>query len=146
PIQPVPVNPGGPMQPATTASLSSHKAGAKPVALTVKVHYEMVCGQPGPGKAVLTLPAQADVPAKIDRSAVLVNGTPSPSVTVSGHAVSIAMPLKRPGVTCMVVGPGTLTLTLTRAAGIGNPTAAGTYTIRVRRNTLAFTARVAISA
>lgn len=132
--------------PAASASLSSTRAGARPVALTVKVHYEMVCGQPGPGRVVVTLPKAADVPAKIDSAAVLVNGNPTPSVSVSGHTVSIAMPLKRPGVSCMVVGPGLLTLTLTRAAGIGNPKSAGTYTIRVLRNALSFTTSVSISA
>jgi hypothetical protein len=146
PIQPIPVNPGGPNRPATTATLSSAKAGAKPVALTLRVHYEMICGEPGAGRAVVSLPAASAVPRTIDGAAVLVNGKPAPSVSVSGHKVSIAMPPKRPGVTCMVVGPGTLTLTLTRAAGIGNPATAGTYTIRVRRNRLAFTAKVAISA
>jgi hypothetical protein len=146
PVKPIPVSPGGPEMPATTATLSSTKVGAKPVALTVKVHYEMVCGQPGPGRAIVTLPAAADVPGRIDSSAVLVNGKPSPSVSVAGHTVSIAMPLKRPGVTCMVVGPGTLTLTLTRASGLGNPKRPGAYTIRVLRNTTSFRAKVKISA
>lgn len=146
PIEPVPVNPGGPNRPPTTATLSSTKAGAKPVALTLKLHYEMICGQPGAGDAIVSLPAAADVPRTIDNAAVLVNGKPSPAVAVSGHDVSIAMPPKRPGVTCMVIGPGTLTLTLTRAAGIGNPASAGRYTIRVHRNKLAFATSVAISA
>jgi len=117
-----------------------------PVALTLKLHYEMICGEPGAGKAVVSLPGGSEVPRTIDNAAVLVNGKPSPAVSVSGRDVSISMPLKRPGVHCMVVGPGTLTLTLTRAAGIGNPATAGTYTIRVLRNKLAFTAKVAISA
>ena len=111
----------------------------------MKVHYDMTCGQPGLGKAVVTLPAAAFVPRSIGSAAVLVNGKPSPSVAVSGHDVSITMPLKRPGVSCMSIGPGTLTLTLTRAAGIGNPRAAGTYVIHVRRNALSFAASVSIS-
>lgn len=143
---PVPVNPGGPDMAAPTATLSSTKAGAKPVALTVTVHYEMVCGQPGTGKAVVALPSAAAVPARIDSTAVLVNGKPAPAVSVSGNVVSITMPPRRPGVSCLVVGPGRLTLTLTRAAGIGNPRSAGTYMIRVLRNKLAFAASVAISA
>jgi len=146
PVQPIPVNPGGPNRPATTATLSSTKAGAKPVALTLKLHYEMICGEPGAGKAIVRLPSGSAVPSTIEEDAVLVNGKPAPAVSVSGRDVSISMPPKRPGVTCMVIGPGTLTLTLTRAAGIGNPTTAGTYTIRVLRNKLAFTAKVAISA
>ena len=131
--------------PATSASLSTTQAGAKPVALTLKLHYEMVCNQPGLGKAIVTLPQASSVPARIDSAAVLVNGKPAPAVSVSGHDVSITMPARR-GVTCMVMGPGTLTLTLTRAAGLGNPAQAGTYTIRARRNTRTFQAKVHISA
>jgi hypothetical protein len=141
-----PVGPGGPNRPAATASLSTPRAGAKPVALTLKLRYDMICGQPGAGKAVVTLPSASAVPRRIDSSAVLVNGKPSPAVSVSGHDVSIAMPLKRPGVSCMVVGPGTLTLTLTRAAGLGNPARAGTYAIRAHKNAQAFVASVAIAA
>lgn len=143
---PIPVDPGGPNMPAASATLSTTRAGAKPVALTLKLHYEMVCNQPGLGKAIVTLPQASFVPAHIDSAAVLVNGKPAPAVTVSGHDVSITMPMKRPGVSCMVMGPGTLTLTLTRAARLGNPARAGTYTIRARRNTRSFQADVHISA
>lgn len=149
PIPPVPVNPGGPSRPAqppASAALSSTKAGAKPVELVLKLRYTMVCGQPGTGTAVVMLPAAANVPDTIPSSAVLVNGKPAPKVSISGHAVTVSLPLKRPGVTCMVVGPGTLTLTLTRAAGLGNPAAAGTYAIHIRRNARTFTTSVAISA
>jgi hypothetical protein len=146
PIKPIPVQPIGSNLPPATATLSSAKVGAKPVALTVKLRYEMVCGQPGAGKATVSLPAAADVPGRIASSAVLVDGKPSPSVSVSGHDITIAMPLKRPGVTCMVVGPGTLTLTLTRASGLGNPKRPGFYAIRVLRNTTTFRASVKISA
>jgi hypothetical protein len=138
-----PITPDG--MPATTVALSSAKAGARHVVLTVKVHYEMVCGQPGRGTATVSLPAAAVVPQSIASSAVLVNGKQAPSVSVSGHDVSIAMPLPK-GVTCLSYGPGTLTLTLTRDAGIGNPRAPGTYMIRVHRNAQLFSARVEISA
>ena len=149
PIQPVPIDPGGPNRPAqppASAVLSSTKAGAKPVELVVKLRYTMVCGQPGAGTAVIALPAAVDVPAAITTSSVLVDGKPAQAVRVSGHDVTVSLPLKRPGVTCMIVGPGTLTLTLTRAAGLGNPAAAGTYTIHVRRNLRTFTTSVDISA
>ena len=131
--------------PATTARLSSTKAGAKPVTLTLEVHYEMVCGQPGLGKAVVSLPAAAVVPAAIGTASVLVNGKPAPAVSTSGHSVSISLPLHH-GVTCMIVGPGTLTLTFMRSAGLGNPLKAGSYTIRVQRRTQTFRASVQISA
>jgi len=128
-----------------TATLSSSKAGTKPVVLTLRLRFEMVCGQPGPGTAVVILPAAATVPASIDASAVLVNGKPTSFVDVSGHDVTIAMPTHK-GITCLSIGPGTLTLVLTRAAGIGNPGSAGTYMIRVHRRTLEFAAPVHITA
>ncbi len=146
PIQPIPVNGDDPVLPSATAALSSRRAGAKPVELVIRLRYTMVCGQPGAGTAVIMLPTAADVPARIATSAVRVNGKAAPAVSVAGHDVTISLPLKRPGVTCMVVGPGTLTLTLTRAAGLGNPAAAGKYTIRIRRRTRTFTTSVAISA
>lgn len=132
--------------PAASAAVAPATAGAKHVALTVKVHYEMVCGQPGVGTAVVTLPTAVAVPSRIAESAALVNGKPAAHVSVSHHAVTITMPPRRPGVTCMVMGPGTLTLTLTHAAGLANPKSAGTYTIRVQRGTRSFQARVHISA
>lgn len=131
--------------PAPTATLSTPKAGARPVALTVTVHYEMVCGQPGRGSVVVAFPRAAFVPTSIDRAAVLVNGKTAPAVSVSGHGVSIAMPLPH-GVTCMSIGPGALALTFTRAAGVGNPPRPGVYTILVHRNAQTFEARVRISA
>lgn len=152
PVPPIPVNPqpgpGGRSLPLakTTATLSTTRAGARPVAVTLKVHYEMVCGQPGPGTAIITFPRAAFVPPRIDRSAVLVNGKPTPSVTVAGHAIAVAMPPRGPGVSCLVIGPGTLTLTLKPAVGLGNPRAAGTYVIGVRRETRSFRAFVKISA
>lgn len=132
--------------PTASAALSSAKVGARPVALTVKVHYEMVCGYPGQGKAIVTLPSAAFVPGRMSSAAVLVNGKPAPAVDVSGHDVAITLPPRPRGVSCMVVGPGTLTMTLTRAAGLGNPKRAGTYAIRVRRDTSSFRANVEISA
>jgi hypothetical protein len=144
-VKPIPVNPGGPDMPATTATLSSTRVGAKPVALTLKVHYEMVCGQPGLGKAIVSLPNAAVVPASIHTASVLVNGKPAPAVSTSGHDVSISLPVHR-GVTCMIMGPGTLTLTFMRSAGLGNPAKPGTYTIRVQRRAQTFRASVQISA
>lgn len=116
------------------------------MSLTVKLRYEMVCGDPGRGQAIVTLPDAAFVPGRIDRAAVLVNGKPTSAVRVSGHDVSIAMPPRHKGISCMSIGPGTLTLELTRRAGLGNPKAAGMYTIHVRHNADAFEAGVHISA
>jgi len=131
--------------PSVTATLSSPKAGAKPVALTLRMRLELVCGQPGPGDAVVTLPKAAAVPASIGDGAVLVNGKRATAVSVSGHNVSVALP-RRPGVTCLSITPGTLTLVFTTRAGLGNPQAPGTYTISVRRHALSLETTVEISA
>lgn len=114
-----------------TAVAAPARAGAHPAALTVKLHYEMVCGQPGPGPAVLTLPRAMRVPAVVPASAVLVQGRPAGSVAVSGHVLRVALP-RPPQVTCMSIGPGTLTIVLTRRAGLRNPLLPGSYAVLAR--------------
>jgi hypothetical protein len=143
PIQPIPVHGGG--TPPASARLSSTAAGARPVELTVQVRYEMVCGQPGTGTVVVTLPAAARVPAAIDASSLLVNSRPPTSVAVADRSVTVGLPHRKPGVLCDVVAPGTLTVVFTRRAGLGNPAAAGTYSIAVRRANLSFATTVRIS-
>jgi hypothetical protein len=130
---------------SVTATLSSPKAGARPVALTLRMRLQLVCGQPGPGNAVVTLPEAAAVPASIRGGAVLVNGNHATAVSVSGHNVSVALP-RRPGVTCLSIAPGTLTIVFTTRAGLGNPQAPGTYSVRVRRHALSLETTVEISA
>jgi hypothetical protein len=137
--------PSAPAPPPASATLSSTKAGAKPVELTLKVRYDMICGQPGPGTAIVTLPPSVSLPGTIASAALLVNGKPAPKVDVSGHEISVTLP-RRHGITCLVIAPGTLTLTFTKSAGLGNPARGGRYTIRVRHATRSFTAHVDISA
>ena len=57
----------------------------------------------------------------------------------------VALP-PRPEVMCDVIGPGRLTIAFSRAAGLGNPAAAGSYTVTARRQAAAFAARFAIRA
>jgi hypothetical protein len=104
----------------------------------------MTCGQPGPGPVVVTLPAAMHVPRAIAAAAVLVQAKPARSVSVAGHAVTVALP-KPPQVTCMSIGPGVLRLAFTAAAGLRNPAAAGTYTVRARLPKGAFVARLSIA-
>jgi hypothetical protein len=145
PVMPVPVGPGQGSQTAASASLSTVRAGARPVALTLRLRYEMICGRPGAGAVVVVLPQAVSVPASIAPAAVLVNGHRTSRVRVSGHTVSIALPAKG-GITCHVVAPGVLELVFTRSARLGNPAASGTYAIHVRRNALRFVASVRIAA
>jgi hypothetical protein len=118
-----------------TATVSPDRAGQR-ATLTLKLHYEMTCRQPGPGPVFVHLPAKMGVP----RTFVGIAGAKQAAATVSGHDVTVQLP-KPPAVTCMVIGPGTLTITL---VGLRNPATAGTYVVRARVREQAFTARLAV--
>lgn len=115
---------------ALAVALSTHAVGAAPVSVSIHATYEMQCGWPGPSIAVV-FPAAERLPARIDRTAVLVNGAPPASVARTGRTVTLT--IARPtGVLCDAIAPGTVRVVFTRAARLGNPRAAGTYTIEVR--------------
>jgi hypothetical protein len=118
-----------------TATVSPSGAGHR-ATLTLKLHYEMTCGRPGPGPVYVHLPAKMGVPQRL----VGGNGTKQAPATVSGHVVTVQLP-KPPAVTCMSIAPATLTLTLT---GVRNPATAGTYVVRARLHEHAFTAKLVI--
>ena len=128
-----------------TVQVSPARVGARPVALTLTLGYEMQCGYPGPGPVVVQLPAAELVPARIARTAVLLDGKAAPGVQVAGHAISVALP-PRPQVMCDVIGPGKLTITFTRAAGLGNPSRGGSYTVTATRGTTPVRARFSVVA
>ena len=129
---------------SASAALSSNLAGAHPVALTVELHYQMQCGSPGLGPVTLALPATMSVPAKIARSSVLVDGKITPSLTRSGSKLMVGLPAQQGVVMCDSIGPGTLTIVVTRAAGIGNPDGAGTYALAIEKGALTFGAKLRI--
>lgn len=120
---------------SASVSLSSNRAGAKNVAVTFRLAYEMQCGWPGPGPLVVTFPAAERLPPKIAPAHVLLTGRPAPSVTRSGRTVSVAVPA-RSGMTCMVIAPGKATIEFTHAAGLGNPRTRGVYPVSVQRGKL----------
>jgi hypothetical protein len=111
---------------------------ARRATLTLKLHYEMTCRQPGAGPVFVHLPAKMGVPQTL---VVRVGEKPAPA-TVSGHDVTVQLP-KPPAITCMSIGMGTLTLYL---VGVRNPATAGTYFVRARVNGHAFTAQLAVRA
>jgi hypothetical protein len=111
--------------------LTAHRA-----TLTLQLHYEMTCRQPGAGPVFVHLPAKMGVPQKL---VVRIGAKPAPA-SVSGHDVTVQLP-KPPAITCMSIGMGTLTLYL---AGVRNPATAGTYLVRARANGHAFTAQLAV--
>jgi hypothetical protein len=136
--------PGLPGLPRSAAiSLSSALAGARPVALTLTLTYEMQCGYPGPGPVTIIFPRQERLPGTIAPQQVLVDGHPARTALVSGHVVSVGL-APPPPIMCDVIGPGHLTIRFSRAARLGNPLRAGSYTLTVSNDTARFSARYTI--
>ena len=122
---------------SATVSLSSLRTGARPVALTLTLAFEMQCGYPGPGPVLIEFPRQQRLPATLTRSQVLVDGRSARSVGINGRTVSIGLaPLPR--IICMEISMGRLAITFTAAADLGNPVTAGTYTLAVTRASSTF--------
>jgi hypothetical protein len=129
--------------PSASVSLSNHRVRARPVAVTLQLHYEMQCGWPGDGPLVVTLPNAMPVPVAIARSAALIDGESATSVVVRGHRIVLALPPK-PEVLCDVIALGTLTVKFTRAANLGNPNAPGRYRLSIKKSSLALSAAFVI--
>jgi hypothetical protein len=130
--------------PAATVSLSSKKAGARPVTLKVQIVAPLKCGMPFGSPVVVSLPRTSLVPRAIAGAAVLVNGKQSAKVTVSASSVTVALPLPQ-GVTCDSITDGKESLTFTQAAKLGNAPKPGTYKIHVRRGADTYAASVTLS-
>jgi hypothetical protein len=126
-------------------SLSSHQPSARPVAVALTLHYEMQCGWPGPGSLSIRFPAAMAVPARIAPSSVLVDHKAASAVTVaSGGTVTVALP-PRPRIMCDVIGTGTLTVSFSRAARLGNPKTAGSYLVRASKPSVSASGRIVIA-
>jgi hypothetical protein len=102
--------------------------------LSLRLHYPMVCGQPGGGPLVVTLPAAFRVAA---RPRIRVRGAVRPAA-LHGTTLIIQLP-KPPQITCMSVTEGTLPVTVPTVRA-----PAGSYVVRVRVNTHAFAARLRV--
>jgi hypothetical protein len=116
-----------------TIGLSNAHPAARPVALRLRFDSLLQCGQPVGPPVSVELPAAERVPRKIAPATVIVNGGTPSSVTVSGRLLTIRIP--RPEVLCDVIARGTIGITFTRAANLGNPARAGTYRVSVHRGT-----------
>jgi hypothetical protein len=126
-------------------SLSSHQPNARPVAVALTLHYEMQCNWPGPGSLTIRFPAAMAVPARIAPASVLVGHKVASAVSVSsGDTVTVALP-PRPQIMCDLIGPGTLTVSFSRAARLGNPKAAGSYLVRATRPSVSASGRIVIA-
>jgi hypothetical protein len=143
---PTPTPTPTPVAPTSGASLqvSSAHAGARPVALTLKLHYEMQCGQPGSGSLVLSLPAAAKLSSSFTGTALL-NGKRVSLKAGPGKTLRAALPAP-PKVICDVIGPGTLTFVVPRTANVGNPAAPGSYPVTARAGIHAFRTTLQITA
>jgi hypothetical protein len=126
-----------------SVTLSTSRAGARPVTLTLRLRYEMQCGHPGPGPLLITFPGAERLPAQLAAGSVLVDGRPATQAERKGRVVSVALPIEH-GPLCDVIAPGVLKVVLTRAAGIGNPSAAGTYALETRTPRVSGRATMAI--
>jgi hypothetical protein len=123
--------------------VSSHAAGARPVAVTLRLGYPMQCGYPGPGPVSVWLPAAMTVPASLAPASVLVDRKPAYRLSRNGGKIVIGL-APPSGIMCDVIGPGTLTITFARTARLGNPRVPGTYHVRAAEGSHAFAAKVAI--
>jgi hypothetical protein len=134
-----PVRTPGPL----SVTLSNARAGARPVAVKLTIRAELQCGRLVGGTVAVRLPAAARLPRSISRTAVLVGGRPSAGVAVAGRTltISVAQPA---GVICTVIAPGRALVTLTRAAGFGNPPHAGRYLFSVERRGVVLKTHVTI--
>ena len=128
-------------EPAT--AVAAPATAAARASLTLKLHYEMQCGQPGRGTVVIAFPAAAHVPRTLEPRTVLVNGAAARKVQLAGRTVRVTLP-PPPKVMCMVIGPGTLTISFARAFGFANPSKAGRYAIGVRVGARAFTPNLTV--
>lgn len=81
----------------------------------------------GSGTITVTWPANTTVPATIANSAITVNGTPASSVATNttGRFAVVTVPAN-------LAANANVTLNVTAAAGIINPTTAGAYTVQVK--------------
>lgn len=129
---------------SATIVASPAAAAARPSALLLKLHYDMLCAQPGRGPVYVTFPRALRLPARIARAAVRVDEKTAPSVTVHGRTATVGLALNS-NVICQSLVPGTLRIAFTRAAKLGNPAHAGTYQIRAQVGMHSFVARLRIS-
>ena len=131
-----------PKHPATIM-LSPATAGAAHVGLTLRMPTVLRCGRPTGGAIVLTLPHAAGVPRTIGTAAVTLNGKSPAAVTVAGRSVTVSMPVVH-GAICDSLVDGALKLVIEPAAGLQNPTRAGSYSVAVQQGHLTYQIPVAV--
>jgi len=110
----------------------------------LSLRTELQCGRLIGGAIVVTLPRAMRVPAAIGATDVLVGARAARSVAVAGRIVTVGVPLPR-GMICNSIAPGAVMIVFSRAAGLGNPKAPGTYAVKLRRGSETFTAPLEVT-
>jgi hypothetical protein len=132
----------GPDDTTAKVTLSSLRAGARPVSLRITIEASLQCGRPV-GSSTVKLPVQFAVPARIDASSVTYGPRAAAKVATSGHTIVVTA--ARDKLTCHSIAVGPETMTFTQAARLGNPAKPGTYAITVQRGVAAYRGTVTIT-
>lgn len=131
---PIAISPPLTLGQAGSVSLSTNRAGARPVGVALRFASELRCGSVRAGRLLVRFPAAEHVPSQIATTSVLVNGRSARAVTPTGTTLAVAVP-QLSGISCGVITPGIVRVVFKPAAGLGNPASAGTYPISVRGGT-----------
>jgi hypothetical protein len=108
-----------------TVTASPSTAGAQRVRLTLTMRYQMQCGYPGEGPLVVTFPRAVKLPKRFPAGTVRLG---TKAIPAKRHRRNVTVTIPPPTSTlCGVIAPGSLVLTFTRAAKLGNPARAGAY-------------------
>jgi hypothetical protein len=114
-----------------TAVESDATPGARPIALTIRLHTELQCGRFTPTSITVSLPPSMRVPASVSKDTVKVARKTAASVRTSGTRVLIHIAPPKTSLICDAIGPGVVAIKFTRLAGLGNPPHAGFYAFSV---------------
>ena len=127
-----------------SAKLSSTKAGARHVVLTVQFPAFLQCGKPrGPVNIVLPS-AEPPPPKRIAVAAVRIDNLAPTTVVVAGRSITIT--LVPHGITCDSIVDGTAKVVFGAAAGLVNPSTPGTYNVLIKHSSTWYKAPVTITA
>jgi hypothetical protein len=134
-----------PMHTGATIAVSPTTQGVR-AAVKLNVRHTFYCGRPKPATIAVKFPAAEHVPSSIPVGAVHLSAGRVKALHVSGKTVFISVrppPLK--GMTCMVIVLGKLRVKFDKAAGLGNPSKAGTYAVSVTDGRFHYTGHFTIA-
>ena len=128
---------------APSAKLSSTKAGARRVVLTVQFPAFLQCGKPR-GPVSVVLPSAAPAPPRpMAVGAVRIDSLVPTTVVVTGRSITVT--LVPHGITCDSIVDGTAKVVFGAAAGLVNPSTPGTYNVMIKHSGAWYKAPVTIT-